>query len=437
MALEDLKQALFSLAGIFQGLRLYPAEHPQIQRQLENTLKTLQLLLSQEGKLAIGLLDGTLLLNDVPCLDQLPALQQLSRLLDRQQLQAVEFLPGIDSRQLLFFCQELPQLTGGELPERLANAGATSIRASLMKEEPDSPQIVYQQALHVVEDVFNDVRLGHIPNSEKAVTAVHGMLATLLEEPYTLLSMAMLKDYDNYTFTHSVNVAVISLAIGQACRLSEAELHQLGLGGLLHDLGKMTIDHQIVNKPGKLNREEIEAMKKHPVNGARIVAEMEQMTGEVIDIVNGHHLRFDRTGYPADSRGISVTPLADMACIADTYDAMTTLRCYQRPRSPKQALVMMSELSGSHLHPDYLQSFFDFLGPFPVGTLVRLRDGSIGLICDQNRRQSGSLTLKIIFASDGSKLAEAELLELPDNSEIVAEVDPFLKGIQLEDYLPA
>ncbi len=268
------------------------------------------------------------------------------------------------------------------------------------------------------------------------IKTIKGMVRTIIEEPFALLAMSMLKDYDNYTFSHSVNVSVIAMSVGKACGLSNQELYELGLGGLLHDLGKMTIDHDIVVKPGKLNTREYELMKHHPVNGAKIVADMEQIPTDVIDIVNNHHLGYDRSGYPAGNRGQSVSPLADMTCIADTYDAITTMRCYQRPRSPKQAIAKMAELSGSRLHPEYLARFLEYLGPYPVGTMVRLQDGRVGLISDQNRQGPGSLTLKILFDATGAKMAEPPLQQLSDDHAIVAEVDPTLKGVRLEDYLP-
>jgi len=436
MSLNQLKQSLLSICAILQGLRLYPAKHPQIQRQLGNAVDTLQTLLNDQGMLTIGLLDGTLLLNNIPCLDQLPMLLELTRLIERQQLQAIDFLPGVDSRQLLFFCQELPQLYGGKFPQRLEQAAIRSIRATLVEEEQEDPRVTYRKAVETVEEICRDVRLGQIPSSGKVVTTVKSLLQSILEDPSALFAMTLLKDYDNYTFTHSVNVSVLAIMIGTACGVSQQEHYALGLGGLLHDLGKMTIDHRIIVKPGKLSREEMAEMQLHPVNGAKIVAEMEQMNSVVVDIVNGHHLHYDRSGYPADSRGLTVTPLADMVSIADIYDALTTLRCYQRPQSPKQALTRMAQLSGSLLHPNFLQKFFAYLGPYPIGTLARLQDGRIGLVCDQNHSQGEALTLKILFAADGRRFSDPPLQHLPDSRTIVAEVDPVLKGVRLEDYLP-
>ena len=436
MPLKRSKQALLSVCAILQGLRLYPTQHPQIVRQLEKAAETVQTLVNDQGNLTVGLLDGALLLNDIPCLDQMPALVDLARLIERQQLQSIEFLPGVDSRQLLFLCQELPLLHGDEFQLRLERAEVTSIRSTPVEEEQDDPRITYRRAVETISEICQDVRLGQIPSTGKIIKTVKNLLISILDDPSPLFAMTLLKGYDNYTFNHSVNVSVLSIMVGTACGLPQAELYNLGLGGVLHDLGKMTIDHRIITKPGKLNWLEMEEMKRHPVNGAKIVTAMEQMNASVIDIVNSHHLHFDRSGYPDNCRKKNITPLADMVSIADTYDAMTTLRSYQRPQSPKQALTRMAGFSGNLLHPEFLQSFFAHLGPYPVGTLVRLKNGSIGLVYDQSRKLGGGLTLKILFNSAGDRLAEPPLEQLPDNRAIVAEVDPLLKGVRLEDYLP-
>jgi len=429
-------QVPLALSAITSGLRLYPPEHPQIGRLLAGSLATLQGQLMGREKLTIGLIDGTLLINDIPCLEQPAGVQEFIRQLERQQLKAFDILPELDSRQLLLFCQHLPHPRPGDFLQQLQSLGVTAIRHAEIDEEEHGTEAIYRSAMETVEEVCKDVRLGRVPASHKATRTVKGMVKNILDEPYALLAMAMLKDYDNYTFCHSVNVSVLSMSVGKACGVSHQELYDLGLGGLLHDLGKMTIDHQIVAKPGKLSASEQQQMQQHPANGAKIVAGMEQMPSRVVDIVNHHHLRYDRTGYPADSRGRQVTPLADMTSIADTYDAMTTLRCYQRQLTPRQALERLQSLSGTSLHPEYVDQFLSYLGPYPVGTLVRLKNGTIGLVCDQNRQQLGSLTLKIIFDYEGNLLCEPDLLQLPDERKIVAEVDPGLKGVRLENYLP-
>lgn len=434
MALESLKQLPGCFSTLFQGLRLYPAEHPQIKKHLEVSLKTLNELLAEEKSLTFGLLDDTLLINDIPCLDRLPAVKELSHLLEQQQLQALEILPGLDAQQLLTFCQQLPLRQEDDFAIRLEQLGINAIR--VVQPDEENPQATYRQALDSVESICNDVRLGRIPSATNAIKSAKSMVKNILEQPYTLLALAMLKNYDEYTFNHSVNVAVIAMSVGKACGLEQNHLYQLALGGLFHDIGKMTITPQIVNKPGKLNPREYATIQQHPQNGADLVRKMEQIPDDVIDIVNHHHLGYDRSGYPASDNHLRISPLTEMTSIADTYDALTSIRCYQPPSSPRQAIEQMKKRSGTYLNPEFLDQFITYLGPYPVGTLVRLNTGSIALVCDQNKSRQGTLNLKLVTDESGRKLAEASLLELADSNKIVAEVDPMLNGIRLNDYLP-
>lgn len=428
---QQIRQIPASLAAVLQGMRLYPGDHPQVRRQLEQVLEAMRPILQQQGQLQLGFADGTLLVEDLPCLDLHPAILELSQRIRDCALKGISFRAGLDSSQLL---ELMSQLKSGnrEIADALDILGVDHIRVI---PEEETPRDVYRQALNVVESVFEDARLGRKPSTTLAANTVRKMVNVAIGRPYALLAMSLLKDYDNYTFTHSVNVSVISLTVGRACNLPEDQLNLLGMGGMMHDLGKMTIDREIITKPGRLNEQERQQMMEHPQRGVDIVARMEGVPSEVVDIIHYHHLRFDRQGYPANSSGRKLSPLVDMVTIADTFDAMTTVRCYQKPYSPKQALDQLRAMSGSHLHPEHVSRFVNFLGPYPVGTLVRLKDGSIAVVVDQNHQGEGTLKLKQVIATDGIRLHEPIEFNLPDSDQILAEVDPILKGIQVENYL--
>ncbi|PLX89053.1 MAG: hypothetical protein C0618_02740 [Desulfuromonas sp.] len=432
MSQNQLKQIPALLAGIFQGIRLYPAKHPLVRKQLDNALSALHPFLLQQGKLSIGLADETLMVDDLPCLDEQSAPEELRQVMIAKGLHRIDFLPGLKAEHLVLFCQKIIDPDVKNLKDSLLSSAIESIRVSL---EESEARAVYNQALEVVESIFQDVRIGQIPSAESALCASREMVGLSLSEPHALFSMSMLKDYDNYTFTHSVNVSVIATTVGRACQMSESDLNILSLGGMLHDIGKMTIAHDIVTKPGKLSDAEFAEMQQHPTNGAQIVSQMEQVSPIVQDIVNGHHLRFDRTGYPANSRGKDLSPLVDVVTIADIYDAMTTVRCYQKPVTPRQALEKIETLAGQFVHPEFIRKFIAFLGPYPVGTLVRLKNGAICLIVDQNKSGTGSLTVKQAIDPDGTRHEDPPQCELPHQEDIVAEVNPLLKGVDIQRLL--
>jgi HD-GYP domain-containing protein (c-di-GMP phosphodiesterase class II) len=440
MNVDEIKQVVQVLAAAIKGLRLYAVNHPATVKQVETLQNGLFGLLQHKKMIKMGLLEGTLFVEDHLFMDEFPAATELANLLEAKELIGFEFMAGLSANEI----QALLHLLhsgggkGQDFADALASQGAKKIRAVAADDEDDdqNPRKVYHKALKVVDQIFTDVRMGEIPSSEEAINVVKNMAQLTMTEPHAMMALSMLKDYDNYTFTHSVNVSVLALAVGRACSLSDEELKTLGLGGLLHDLGKLRIDVDIITKPGRLTDAEFEAIKEHPGFGADIIKEMEDVTPEVMQIVLGHHLRYDRSGYPADASGDIASPLVEMTAIADAYDAMTTLRSYQRPFTPRKAIARLKEISGSSLHPDFVMQFVDSLGPYPVGSLVRLDNNEIGLVIKVDPQNTSLVDIKIIFNPAGVLMEEPTMLQLRPNQprKIIAEVDPQTKGIDVTDF---
>ena len=439
MTPESFQQIIAGFTGAYKGLRLYPAQHPTIRRQLENLLHNLTTHLEQRQMLKMGLLEETLFVDDHLFAVQTPAIETLAQLLQHLQVEALEFHRGLDETELLTFLQLLcdADLDSANLEKVLTEHNIQHIRpADSTTDEEQEPRKVYGRAMTVVNDIFEDVRMGRIPSSQKAKHVVKDMAKLTLSDPHALFALSMLKSYDNYTFTHSVNVSVIALSIGRACGLTEEKLRTLGLGGLLHDIGKLKIDLAIINKPGRLSEQEFAQIMHHPRLGAEIVQETAGIPPTAVDIVLGHHLRYDRQGYPADAHLHGSTEMVNMAAIADTYDAITTLRAYQKPVTPRQAIAKMQEVSGTMLHPDYLQAFITSLGTYPVGSLVRLANNEIGLVTRVDTDDPDTMELKILFNGDGQRLQDPipRRLNSSEKHLVVAEVDAFMKGINPVDY---
>ncbi len=443
MSPDQLKKIIYGISGAYKGLRLYPAAHPAIKKQAQNLEQDFLVLFREKQQLKMGLLEGTLFFENQLFVANEPAVEEISNLLTERELEGFEFHSGLTAEEIQRFFQLLSEkhLAGQSLVQAIATRGVRHIRLLALEPEDDQetvqpPRKIYQRALKVVSDIFNDVRLGKIPSSKEAHNVVNSMVQSTLADPHALMALSMLKDYDNYTFTHSVNVSVIALAVGQAAGLPEDKLRTLGLGALLHDIGKLIIDKGIITKPGRLTAEEFEEIKKHPSSGSDIASKMDNIPSEILDIVLGHHLRYDRSGYPADARGKKISILSDMTTIADIYDAMTTLRCYQRPMTPRVAVENLQKLSGSALHPQLLKQLIDSLGPYPVGSLVRLDSNEIGVVTRVGNLDRDVMELKIIFSSSGEKLDEPIPVDLvgSESKRIVAEVDPFVKGVEITDY---
>jgi len=438
---EQIKDLIQSVSRTFQGLRLYSSQHPAIKQHVQDWLAALSKLFLEKKTLRMGLVDGTLFFEEELFAYPSAAEEEISKQLRQLEIEGLEFVSGLTNEELLSFLNLATkgEIRGDDLEGAFADKGIHHIRIIRIQyeeEKPGEPRKIYQRAIRVMESLFADVRLGEIPSSQEAKEVVTEMVELTLADPHALFALTMLKDYDNYTFTHSINVSVISLAAGRACALTEEQLRNLGLGGMLHDLGKLKIDLQIITKPGQLTEKEFESIKTHPRSGSDIVDKMEGIPQAVKDIVLGHHLRYDRAGYPADARGHRLSPLTDIVAIADAYDAMTTLRSYQRPITPRLAIKELRKMAGTSLHPHFLERFITSLGPYPVGSLVRLESNEIALVIRVDISDPGVADLKILFDDEGRLLPEPRPLKLGSSQapRIVGEVDPFLKGIEVASY---
>jgi len=443
MSFEHHQELIQGLAAAIKGLRLYPMQHPAIEQRNRTLLNAFTQIFSHQPTIRMGLLEGTLFVEDSLFADDNPAAGEMVKLFNTLEIEGFQFSSGIHRAELESFLQLLMDAPGkGDdfiralEQKQLEHIRVASVETTDELQEQDSPHKVYGKALKVINDIFEDVRMGRIPSADEAVGVVKNMARITLEDPHALFALSLLKDYDNYTFTHSVNVSVLALAVGRACRVDEEQLRELGLGGLLHDIGKLKVDINIINKPGKLTDEEFVKIKEHPTFGADIVKQMADISQNVIDIIEGHHLRFDRTGYPENAKGRTVSQLADMAAIADTYDAMTTMRSYQNPMTPRTALEVLRKLAGTTLNGDFLERFSHSLGTYPVGTLVRLDTNELGLVVAVGLKNPDDVKLKMLFGTVGEKLPIPYIVDLDarEAKRIVGEVDPFIKGIDVTDY---
>jgi len=442
MNVDEIKKFVQVLTAAVKGLRLYAVDHPATTKQVETLQDGLFTMLQHKKMIKMGLLEGTLFVEDHLIMQEFQAATELVEMLESRELAGFEFMVGLSANEIqsLLHLLHSGSNKGQDFADALVSQGVKKIRAIAATEddedEAQQPRKVYHKALKVVDQIFQDVRMGEIPSSEDAIKVVKDMAHLTMTEPHAMLALSMLKDYDNYTFTHSVNVSVLALAIGRACQLTEEQLKTLGLGGLLHDLGKLRVDVNIITKPGRLTDSEFDEIKEHPGYGAEIIKEMEGVTDEVMQIVHGHHLRYDRTGYPSNVPGEVISPLVEMTAIADAYDAMTTLRSYQRPFTPRKAIARLKDVRGSSLHPDYVTHFIESLGPYPVGSLVRLDNNEIGLVTKVEPKDTSLVNIKIIYDSAGTILDDPYTIQLrPDQSrKIIAEVDPQTKGIDVTNF---
>jgi HD-GYP domain-containing protein (c-di-GMP phosphodiesterase class II) len=303
-----------------------------------------------------------------------------------------------------------------------------------------APLQAYNEALGAIRDVFKDIKSGRIPNSDKIITVVTNLASLTVQDPAALLGLSMIKDYDNYTFNHSVNVGVIAMTLGASLSMTRDEVADVGIAGFLHDIGKTRMEKRILNKPGKLSAAEFELMKKHSEDGSKIISEMTGLKPEIAQAVLGHHLRYNRQGYPEWARDIPVGVMAEIIAVADCYDAMTTLRVYQQPLNPKAALDRIRSFAGTHLDDRLVDKFVEIMGLYPVGTLIRLDNNEIAVVFKPNPGNKEAPTVKVIIDATGQRLEVPVVQRLVDDegpcyANIVDVVDPLVRNIDVAEFL--
>ena len=424
---------------------LYPEGHPGIQNPLQNFIRELSQLLQAGRPLVLGIVDDVLAFDEVPFYETDTIWRNLFMSLQGRGIESISFQSGIEVDEALGIVKIL---TGGDsedgddlaaLWKKYAIQHASYTELATADDSRGRAHRVYCESLRMIMDVMTELRAGRIPSTPAAVAVVDSMRDLILEDPNALMGMAMLKSYDDYTYNHSVNVAIFCLALGQQLELAPAELRAFGIAGLLHDVGMVRTNETIIRKPGLLNADEMRLIKLHPELGAEILESMQGMDPAAHAMVLQHHIRFDRAGYPERLATEEIHPLANALALADCYDAITSTRPYRRSRHPSEAVRIIQSCAGSAYQPELVEQFIRMLGTYPVGETVRLATGEIAVVIALNPLDAISPTVALVMDPDGVPLAETTRVDLAEASEekrgIVTSVDPLSKGIDVEAIL--
>jgi HD-GYP domain-containing protein (c-di-GMP phosphodiesterase class II) len=315
-------------------------------------------------------------------------------------------------------------------------------------EEIDTRKIIkktYFNAVSYAKGVMTKIKSGEKVNIRKAKRIVETMVDQLLEEEPLLLSMTAIKDYDEYTYHHSVNVSILSIALGQRLGLNKKILTELGLVALFHDIGKVEIPYEILNKSTNFTDDEWGIIKRHPIWGVRAILKLrgfDRATMRSSIVAFEHHMNYDFSGYPKVRNYAELDLYSRIVSLADQYDAMTSSRVYSRiPMSPDKALSIMLERAGTQLDPLLFKFFINMVGVFPIGTLVLLDTKELGLVYESNVVFADRPRVLIIIDSAGKRI-EGPVINLIEKDKtgkylrsIVKTLDPNKYKINLAEYL--
>ena len=263
-----------------------------------------------------------------------------------------------------------------------------------------------------VKMMFNEVRMGAAISPELTKATVGEITESVMRNTHALISLARLKTSDDYTYMHCVSVCALMVAVARELGLDDRQIQQAGHAGLTHDIGKMEISAQILNKPGKLNDAEFIVVKEHPVAGHRLLQQAGIRDEVTLDVCLHHHEKMNGSGYPYGLAGDQISLFARIGAVCDIYDAVTSDRPYKTAWGPAEAIKKMASWSDGHFDPTVFKAFVKTVGIYPVGTLVKLSSGRLGVVVDQHEKSLLTPTVRVFFSSKSSTYITPILLDL-------------------------
>jgi len=295
---------------------------------------------------------------------------------------------------------------------------AVQEKASFTDEVKRATKIV-AKGKEAVVSMFQEARMGKAIEAEAAAPLVEEISNSVMRNPGALISLARLKTADDYTFMHSVAVCALMIALARQLDLDEQQVREAGMAGLLHDLGKAMIPLEVLNKPGKLTDEEFALVKTHPEEGHKLLLEGSGVSEVTKDVCLHHHEKIDGSGYPKGLNGETMSLFAKMGAVCDVYDAVTSNRPYKAGWDPAESIKRMAEWTG-HFDPMVFQAFVKSLGIYPIGSLVKLASGKLGVVIEQGEQSLLKPKVKIFFSTKSQAYIKPEVIDLARSPEKIA-----------------
>ena len=410
---EDLVRRL---AAALRAAELYAPQHPLVQRSATALTGALTTYLTEAPIVVVGLIGDDVVVNETRLGKGSASLTGFVRGLRDREIEKITFHRGITADEIRTFLSEVADRRARTpLADRLAARGVRRAAIGKLSIE-DTPQDaigieaarrVYRTAVSSAESLWEQARAGDKPDPENARKIIDSLANIVTQDRTSLMALTALKKYDNYTFTHMVNVAALSMAQARALNLDGPLLREFGFAALMHDIGKVKTPLEVLNKPGKLTNEEFTIMKRHVVDGAHILRRTPEMPALAPVVAFEHHLRQDLSGYPENIGHRKLNLCTQIVSIADVFDALRSNRPYREGLATARIRSIMGEQGNPAFNQTLLRRFVNLMGLFPVGTIVRLNTEEVGVVTAEHPEDPFRPQVKILYNGKG------ELLEAP------------------------
>ena len=454
---------------LLKGTTIYDRKNVNIDRLTQECLQVINSIIQSEGHLFLKIVRDNFFFNNIRIIvkaDKYAVFKAFWQEMRRRWIGEVEFSAEVGGEHLKDFVYLLSGLEENNesnylyVKKQLEYRNIESIhvgKLEFFKDEDiyiDSEdqkrysKEVYFKSIGLVKEVIESINQQKALNIRKAKRLMQNAVNAIMQDDSTLLGLANIKNYDEYTFNHSVNVAIYAIALGQRIGIPKKHLSHLGMAGLFHDMGKTRIPKEILNKTGKLSPEEWLMMRSHPVVGTELIMRMKEwgeLSTRMIDGAFEHHLRYDLTGYPRLTRKRKITLFGRIITISDFYDALVRPRVYNRfPYVSEKILGIMLERSGKDFDPAIVKVFINMIGIFPLGTLVLLNTNEMGIVTQiqEDTELIDRPRVCLLYYSDG-EYRKGKVVDLREMDEanrdfkrsIVKTLDPNEYNINVAEFL--
>jgi putative nucleotidyltransferase with HDIG domain len=446
--LEDLVRRL---GATVRAAELYAPTHPLVQRTAMGLHAVLAPLLEANPTVIVGFLEDDVVVNDFRLTRGSANMAGLLRDMRDRKVEKITFGKGVEPGDVRALMDELADRTARTgVGDRLTARGIRRIVVSkVAAEEADDQPVgltaarqMYSQAVASAETIWAAAKAGDQPNPADARGIIDSLSRLVYQDRTSLLALTALKRHDNYTFTHMVNVAALSMAMARSLDLEGSTLREFGFAALMHDIGKVHTPLEILNKPDKLTEEEFRIMKQHVVDGAHVLRKTPETPALAPVVAFEHHLKQDLSGYPENVGHRTLNLCTMVVSIVDVFDALRSNRAYRAGLATDRIKHIMSQQDGTAFNRTLLRRFVNLMGLFPIGTLVKLNTEELAVVTQTHPDDPFRPQVKLITDHKGDALETPLLTNTWDRDSrgefpraVVEAVDGAQAGIDPLAYL--
>jgi len=422
--LRRLDDFVRRLAAAVRAAGLYAGTHPIVERSMEALHGALEGELHDTRSLAVAFVGNDIVVGRTR-LRGTAAFAGVVRHFRERRIEKVTLSKELGRKGLRAFVSAMADRDAATAVERLEALHLKGLAVGTLNTD-DAPmgqmglaaaRRAYGMAVSSAQMLWGEAASEEAPDPEVAHLIIDAMARAVNQDKTSILALTALKAHDDYTFTHMVNVSLLTMAQARTLGISGPLLREFGLAGLMHDIGKVKVPQDIINKPGRLNADETRIMQRHVVDGAQILRHTPDMPALAPIVAFEHHLKHDLSGYPEHAGARRVNLCTMLVSIADVFDALRTKRPYRDALPAARVRKMLAELSGTSFEPTLLRRFITLVGMFPVGTGVRLKTGEVGIVTDVHATDAFRPKVRLVRDAAGNPIPGEQIVDTADHDE--------------------